>query len=189
MKETRRQGTEKLHSLWKNLTSGIIDKVNKKENIIDENKARDMSDAHTPLSRLDLTGLNREQAKEAINRIIDERLEEISHIELTELKIDERERERQRAKAAERINERRNRRKHQHEHGSETIVTEQGVYSDYKQASVFDVIQPESFQFEEHPAAPIEGQLDILDAITAVKTPEPSADTEFADSFDMDQCK
>lgn len=187
MKETRRQGTEKLHSLWKNLTSGIIDKVNKKDSLIDENKARDMGDAHTPLSRLDLTGLNREQAKEAINRIIDERLEEISHIELTELKIDQRERERQRAKAAERINERRNRRKHQHEHAQETIVTEQGVYSNYKQASVFDVIQPETFPFEESQTAPIEGQLSILDAITADKEAVKQADTEFADSFDANQ--
>lgn len=187
MKETRRQGTEKLHSLWKNLTSGIIDKVNKKENSIDENKARDMGDTHTPLSRLDLTGLNREQAKEAINRIIDERLEEISHIELTELKIDQRERERQRAKAAERINERRNRRKHQHEHAPETIITEQGVYSNYKQASVFDVIQPETFPFEESQTAPIEGQLSMLDAITAEKKADAPADTEFADSFDVDQ--
>ena len=187
MKETKRQGTEKLHSLWKNLTSGILDKVNRKDNSTDKNESRDMGDAHTPISRLDLTGLSREQAKEAISRIIDERLEEISHIEMTELKLDYKERERQRAKAAERINERRNRRKHQHEHPSETIITEEGVYSDYKHASVFDVIQPESFPFEETQTAPIEGQLSIIDAIKSEKDAEISSNTEFADSFDADQ--
>jgi murein DD-endopeptidase MepM/ murein hydrolase activator NlpD len=169
MKETKRQGTEKLLGLWKNLTSGISDKVNRKDNSIDKNESRDMGDSHTPISRLDLTGLNREQAKEAISRIIDERLEEISHIEMTELKIDHRERERQRAKAAERINERRNRRKHQHDHPSETIITEEGVYSDFKNASVFDVIQPETFPYEEALTTPIEGQLSIMDAISAEK--------------------
>lgn len=167
MKETKGLGTEKLLGLWKNLTSGIIDKVNWKDNSIDKNESRDMGDSHTPISRLDLSGLNREQAKEAISRIIDERLEEISHIEMTELKIDQRERERQRAKAAERISERRNRRKHLNEHQSETIITEEGVYSNFKSASIFDVIQPETFPYEETQTAPIEGQLSIMDAITA----------------------
>lgn len=186
MKETRREGTNKFNHLWKNLTSGIINKINGNDNSIDKNKIRDMGDAHTPISRLDLTGMNREQAKEAINRIIDERLEEISHIEMAELKIDQKERERQRAKAAERINERRNRRKHRQEQEQETIITEQGVYSDYKKASVFDVIQPETFPVEEPPAVPIEGQLSILDAMSAAKETEVPADTEFADSFDVD---
>jgi hypothetical protein len=99
MKSTRRQGTEKKNSLWENLTSGILDKVTKtKELKSGKNCDRDMGEAHTPISRLDLTGLNREQAKELINRIIDEKLEMISHIEMTELKIDYKERERQRAK-------------------------------------------------------------------------------------------
>lgn len=188
MKNTRRPGTEKTNGLWKNLTSGILNKVNKNNISNKQNEDRDMGDTHTPLSRLDLTGLNREQAKEMINKIIDERLEMISHIELTELKIDYREKERQRAKAAERINERRSRRKTQGAAPEETIVTEQGVYSNYKHASVFDVIQPETFPFEESKTAPIEGQLSILEALTAAeKTAEPSMSTEFAESFDLEE--
>lgn len=188
MKNTRRSGTEKTNGLWKNLTSGILNKVNKNNISNKQNEDRDMGDTHTPLSRLDLTGLNREQAKEMISKIIDERLEMISHIELAELKIDYREKERQRAKAAERINERRSRRKTQGTTPEETIVTEQGVYSNYKHASVFDVIQPETFPFEESKTAPIEGQLSILEALTAAeKTAEPSMSTEFAESFDLDE--
>lgn len=189
MKETRRQGTDKIQGLWKNLTSGIFDKINiNKNNISDkQNKARDMGDTHTPISRLDLTGMNREQAKELIGKIIDERLEMVSHIEMSELKIDYKERERQRAKAAERINERRNRRKHKSEAPMETIHTEQGVYSDYKHASVFDVIQPESFPVDEQAAVPIEGQLSILDAMEAAeKSSDIVKSTEFASSFDID---
>lgn len=170
MKESRRQG-RKIHSLWNDLTSGILDKINNYKNNISEkqNEDRDMRDTHTPLSRLDLTGMNREQAKELINKIIDEKLEMVSHIEMTELKIDYKERERQRAKAAERINERRNRRKQKNLTAAETIVTEQGVYSDYKHASVFDILQPESFPVEAHRGAPIEGQLSIMDAIAAAE--------------------
>lgn len=187
MKETRRQGIEKINSLWKNLTSGIIDKVNKNNMSNSQNEARDMGDTHTPISHLDLTGMNREQAKELIGRIIDEKLEMISHIELTELKVDYKERERQRAKAAERISERRNRRKHQRTAPTETIVMEDGVYSDFKHSSVFDVIQPEAFPFEESKSAPIEGQLSILDAIAAAeKTADMNAPTEFGESFDTD---
>ncbi len=187
MKSTRRQGTEKKNSLWENLTSGILDKVTKtKELKSGKNCDRDMGEAHTPISRLDLTGLNREQAKELINRIIDEKLEMISHIEMTELKIDYKERERQRAKAAERINERRNRRKQKSAMEPETIVTEQGVYSNFKQESVFDVIQPEEFPFEEYPATPIEGQLSILDALAAADQAGKAASAEYAPSIDID---
>ncbi|HVI42457.1 MAG TPA: M23 family metallopeptidase [Anaerovoracaceae bacterium] len=190
MKESKNHGTQKIHSLWKNLTSGIIDKVNNNKNNIsdNQNEVRDMRDTHTPISHLDLTGMNREQAKELIGKLIDERLEMVSHIELTELKIDYKEREKQRAKAAERINERRNRRKHKDPAAAETIITEQGVYSDYKHASVFDMIQPESFPYDAHPSAPIEGQLSILDAIAASeKAAEITQLTEFGPSFDLDQ--
>jgi len=178
MKETRRQGKEKIHGLWKNLTSGILDKINNNKNNIsnNQNEDRDMGDTHTPISRLDLTGMNREQAKELIGKIIEERLEMISHIEMSELKIDYKEKERQRAKAAERINERRNRRKHKNDAPAETIITDQGVYSDYKNASVFDVIQPESFPVDEHGAVPIEGQLSILDAMEAAEISHNSAE-------------
>lgn len=188
MKKSRRQG-KNLHSLWKDLTSGILNKENNVNYNISEtqNHDRDMRDTHTPISRLDLTGMNREQAKELINKIIDEKLEMVSHLELTELKIDYREKERQRAKAAERINERRSRRKHHDTVPAATIVTEEGVYSDYKQASVFDRIQPESFPEEENVIAPIEGQLSIMDAIAAAdKAAEASTSTEFAPDFKLD---
>lgn len=187
MKKTRGQGTDKINSLWKNLTSGILDKINNKNNNISnkQNEDRDMGDTHTPLSRLDLTGMNREQAKEMIGKIIDERLEMISHMEMGELKIDYKERDRQRAKAAERITERRNRRKHKNDAPTETIITEQGVYSDYKHASVFDVIQPESFPVEEYATVPIEGQLSIMDAIEAAeKSSDIVKSTEFALSIE-----
>ncbi len=119
---------------------------------------------------------------------------------MTDLKIDFKERERQRKEAAQRINERRNRRK-QGAGVTEPLVTEQGVYADYKHASVFDVIQPESFPFEEDSTAPIEGQLSLLDAIVEAERlddifhaeAECSGDisqttaTEFAESFDVDQ--
>ena len=173
MKETRRKGTEKIGGLLRNLTSGIKDKVNNSKNNIsnNQNEARDMRDTHTPISRPEMVGLNREQAKEIISKIVDEKLEKVSHLEMSELKIDYRERERQRAKAAERINERRTRRKHRDASKPETIITEQGVYSDFKHASVFDVIQPESFPGEEPVTVPIEGQLTILDAIAAIEAP------------------
>ncbi|MDD3169243.1 MAG: peptidoglycan DD-metalloendopeptidase family protein [Eubacteriales bacterium] len=174
MKKSRGQG-RKIHSLWKDLASGILDKINTMKNSRpkERNDDRDMRDTHTPISRMDLTGMNREQAKEMINRIIDEKLEMVSHLELTELQIDYREKEKQRAKAAERINERRNRRKHRSDSATETIITEQGIYSNFKQASVFDIIQPEPFPEEGvHVIAPIEGQLSIMDAIEV----EPEAE-------------
>ena len=99
MKDTRRPGREKVNGLWKNLIAGILNKVNKNNYNISNNHKNafgDMGDTHTPVSRLDLTGMNREQAKELIGKIIDEKLEMISQIELTELKIDYKERERQR---------------------------------------------------------------------------------------------
>ncbi|HWQ80450.1 MAG TPA: M23 family metallopeptidase [Anaerovoracaceae bacterium] len=194
MKDTRRPGTEKIYDFWKGLTSGIIDKADRKrKNISDmQNKTGDMGVTHTPISRLDLTGMNREQAKELIGRIIDEKLEMISRIELAEPEIDYTERERLRAKAEERISKRRNRRKRRHVAApAETVVMEQIVFSDinetekspvslnrmrFEQASVFDVIQPESFPFEqdkpaeEEAATLIEEQLSILDSIPAEKT-------------------
>ena len=192
MKETRNQSTQKT-SLWKNITSSITNKFNNLNNNIsdDQKNTGDMSNTHTPVSRLDLTGMNREQAKEVIGKLIDEKLEMISHIELTELKIDYKEKERQRAKAAERINERRSRRKQMESASVETIVTEQGVYSNYKHTSVFDEIQPESFPFEaeemqtmEELEVPIEGQMSIMDAIEEA---EKANATEFGQSFDIDK--
>ncbi|HML35972.1 MAG TPA: hypothetical protein PKA19_00920, partial [Bacillota bacterium] len=63
MKDTRRSGTERSTGLWNNLTSGILHKVkNNKNNVVNkESEDGDMGDTHTPISRLDLTGLNREQ--------------------------------------------------------------------------------------------------------------------------------
>lgn len=178
MKRTRNQSTKKTGNLWKNLTSDILDKVNRKRNNISDSQIdRDMGDTHTPISRLDLTGMNKEQAKEAIDKIIGARLEMISHLELTELKIDYKERERQRARAAERINERRNRRKKGRLSAAETIVTEQGIYSDYKHASVFDMLQPESFPYdEEKELEPIAGQVSIMEVLAAAEKPLHKAD-------------
>ena len=170
MKKSTNQSTKdnnSTNSLWKKISSGLEDKINKKGKDISEaqNNTGDMGDTHTPVSRLDLTGLNRTQAKELIEKIIDEKLEMISQMEIAELKIDEKEKERQRAKAAERVNERRNRRKQRTSAAAETIVTEDGVYSDFKQTSVFDLIQPESFPFEQEKSAPIEGQMSMMDVI------------------------
>jgi murein DD-endopeptidase MepM/ murein hydrolase activator NlpD len=196
MKDTRSSGMEKIRDLWKSFASELSDKINKKRKSFSDktNEARDMGDTHTPISRLDLTGMNREQAKELIGRLIDEKLEMVSRIELAEPKIDYLERERLRAMAAERMNKRRKKRGRSKvaAEPAETVVTDQGVFSDYTHASVFDVIQPESFPFEEEKAAkdaavPIEGQLSILDTVhaetIAAGTPAaaPSAVSGFID--------
>ncbi len=151
MKKIRDKSTETVTRFWKNISSDIINKFNnrKHDRSKEENKIGDMGNTHTPVSRLDLTGLNKEQAKAVIDKIIDEKLEMISHMELTEPKIDEQERECQRAKTAERINMRRNRRKQKGTAMVEAIVKDQEVFSDQKSTSVFDEIQPESVLFEE----------------------------------------
>jgi len=185
MKDTRRPGAEKADRLWKGFASGIKDRIKDIRNSIShkENEARDMGDTHTPVSRLDLTGLNREQAKELIAKIIDEKLAMISSMEIPEPEIDYKERERLRAEAEKRISKRRKRRKRrQLTSSAETIVTEHGVFSDYSRSSVFDVLQPEPFPFEEDSLAeeaapvPIEGQLSILDVIEAEKTADDHAE-------------
>lgn len=70
MKDTRRPGAEKADRLWKGFASGIKDRIKDIRNSIShkENEARDMGDTHTPVSRLDLTGLNQEQAKSSSPR-------------------------------------------------------------------------------------------------------------------------
>lgn len=195
MKDTRNQGTDKLLSVWKNITSNILDKFKDKKNnskTNQKNDTRDMSDAHTPISHLDLTGMNRQQAKEVIGKLIDERLEMISHLEITELKIDQNEKEKQRAKAAERVNERRSRRKQHTVSPAETIVTQEGVYSDYKHTSVFDVIQPEIFSFEEETQAePLDGQISITEAMAEAEKQSQNDsitqfDAEFGDSLGLE---
>ena len=137
MKRSKNQVTE--NRTWNQFASGIKEKFNNKEKsrTEEDSKVRDMGDTHTPFSRLDLTGLNRQQAKELIEKVIDERLEQISHIELAELKIDEKERERQRAKAAERISERRNRRK---QRSAESREADRSRLID-GQLSILDIIQ------------------------------------------------
>ncbi len=139
MKKSTNQSTKdnnSTNSLWKKISSGLEDKINKKGKDISEiqNDTGDMGDTHTPVSRLDLTGLNRTQAKELIDKIIDEKLEMISQMEIAELKTDDKGKERQRAKAAERVNERRNRRKQRTSASAETIVTEDAIYSDFTAA-------------------------------------------------------
>lgn len=185
MKDTRRPGAEKADRLWKGFASGIKNRIiGKEKSILNKQiEAKDMGDTHTPISRLDLTGMNREQAKELIGKIIDERLDMISRMEISEPEIDYREKERLRAEAEKRINKRRKRRKQRQMTASaETIVTEQGVFSDYRHSSVFDVLRPETFPFEEDRPAeeaaslPIEGKLSILDAIQTEETADAHAE-------------
>ncbi|WP_419821963.1 peptidoglycan DD-metalloendopeptidase family protein [Anoxybacterium hadale] len=196
MKNSKNKSDEKNSRFWSNITSGLKEKLNIKEKSISENEnsIRDMGDTRTPFSRLDLTGLNRQQAKELIEKVIDERLEQISQIELTELKVDYKEKERQKAKAAERVSERRNRRKQKASASDETMLTEDGVFSNCKQISVFDIIQPESFPIEEesHPleeeSLPLEGQLSISEVLAEPEVGLPEAlscksETELTEGF------
>lgn len=178
MKKSKNQSRENTNRFWNNITSEMKKKLNIKEKDISENNnVRDMGDTHTPFSRLDLTGLNRQQAKELIEKVIDERLEQISQIELKELRIDDQERDRQKAKAAERISERRSRRKQKVSDAVQTSGTEGADPSDYRQISVFDIIQPESFPSEAG-ELPIEGQLAITAVVSAPKAEatQPAAD-------------
>jgi len=194
MKDARRPGVEKADRIWKDFASAIKDRISGKDKSVSyrqnkQDEARDMGDAHTPISRLDLTGLNREQAKELIAKIIDEKLAMISQLEISEPEIDYRERERLRAQAEKRINKRRERRRRrQLAEPVEPIVNEQGVFADFRRSSVFDKIQPESFPFEEDEpqeeaaSLPIEGQLSIFDAIQKEETADAHAEASgFAD--------
>ena len=93
MKDARRPGVEKADRIWKDFASAIKDRISGKDKSVSyrqnkQDEARDMGDAHTPISRLDLTGLNREQAKELIAKIIDEKLAMISQLEISEPEID-----------------------------------------------------------------------------------------------------
>ena len=182
MKETRRKGTDQLHSVWKNLTSGINNKIKKDSSKNTTKDFGDMGEAHTPISRLDLTGMSRSQAKEMIGKIIDERLEEISRIELSELKIDQKERERERAKAAERINERRNRRR-QHAGEHQTVITDQGIFANFRQNPAEETPAAEEIRMEEQSAEPIEGQLSLLDSI---ETEETSREAEAQNALSIE---
>ena len=70
MKGTRSHSIEKIHSVWKNITSSITDTINKINKKSRDKAAGDMGETCTPVSRLDLSGLNREQAKAEIDKLI-----------------------------------------------------------------------------------------------------------------------
>ena len=170
--------------LWKTALIDKIRQVKKNSDEIDINN-RDMS-SHTLFSREDntvdqaLAGLTREEAKAKIERLVDEKLEKLSSLELSEQKIDFREKERQKALVAERINARRNRRKEKTKKKAETVFTEQGIYADYKASSVFDLLEPEPFPFEEEQTYPLDGQVSISEVLEipqhqseVLETPQP----------------
>ncbi|MBR0598334.1 LysM peptidoglycan-binding domain-containing M23 family metallopeptidase [Sinanaerobacter chloroacetimidivorans] len=173
---------EHLVTIWNDTFEKVKKIAAKKATTVEDGmELRDMGEAHSPISHLNLSGLNREQAKAELAKLIDEKIEKVSQLQMPELKLDLQERERQRAKAAERINERRTRRKERSLHKEEeTLITEQGVFGSFKTGSVFDMIQPESFPFEEEEqmqietiTEPLAGQIAMME----LKTEE--APTEF----------
>lgn len=157
---------DQLTTIKKNLLSVFHKKAQNDITTSETKTAGDMNDLHSPVFhevRPEFEGLTREKAKEALAKSIEEKIERVSKIELPPIQVDERERERQRALATERIEKRRKKRKESPMEHQETIFTDQGVLSNYKSSSVFDVIQPETFPFEE--AEPvhevIEGQISL----------------------------
>lgn len=183
---------DEFFNLKSNLLS-IFYKKNSKGNKKSEDKQGDMMKNHNPDLREDIgiqAGLTKEKAKEELAKSIEEKLQRVSMIELTEMQIDEKERERQRALAAERIQQRRKKRKEKDAH-QEVIFTDQGVMSNYKASSVFDVIQPESFPFEEEKDyEPIEGQLSLNfneNSKNSENSPIGSSETDVLQSQDQDK--
>lgn len=178
--------TEKL-GFWKDTLINKLHKENQNsEAVYQEGKnKRDMSN-HTPVSRddatvhFDLTGLTREQAKAEIERLVDEKLERLSKLELEERKIDYREKERQRALAAERISERRNRRKECSGKIPEPIITEEGIFAVFKESSVFDEIQPESFPYEKEQLEPIFGQITMMEIMEPEASEAEATETKIS---------
>ncbi len=179
MKKRTAQGTVAVKNLLNHLMKSIPRKsdkteINCEENIECSKETRDMDNCHTPdFSDYHNCEMSREKAKEQLNRKIEERLAHISHIDIVNLEIDQIEKERQRARAAERINERRNRRKQKSSEKPETIITEEGVFSDFKRTSVFDLIEPEAYPFEgnhkEADEIPIVGQISIEEALAEAR--------------------
>ncbi|MDD4564417.1 MAG: G5 domain-containing protein, partial [Eubacteriales bacterium] len=165
MKKTRNLSM-KINSLWTSIASGIKHKADKK----DQNKeSKDMGSACTPVSSLDLSGMNKEQAKAEIDKLINEKLEKVSMMEFSELDINV-EKEKRMVSAEKRITERRKKRKQKKFEEKQLVLTEEGGFADFKQASIFDVIHPEIHPFDEEVSEePIEGQISILDDIMAAE--------------------
>lgn len=130
-----------------------------------EIKSRDMSDTCSPSSHLDFKGLNRVQAKEEIAKIIDEKIERLSTMEMSEHGLVDK--DRQKAKAAERITERRTRKKEKNVTKKVPTLAEQ-YYLDHKSSSIFDIIQPEKNDFivetkvVKEPSAAIDSSIDKI---------------------------
>lgn len=157
---------DQLTTIKENLLSVFHKKAKTDITTSEEKTARDMDGVHSPVfhgGKPEFEGLTREKAKEALAKSIEEKIERVSKIELSPIQIDERERERQRALATERIESRRKRRKEKTLEQQETLFTDQGILSNYKSSSVFDIIQPETFPFEgaESVHETIEGQISL----------------------------
>lgn len=138
------------------LLNKIKETVSSKYNL-DSNKpvtsvadSRDMSDNHSPISNLDFTGLNRQQAKEELAKVIDAKVERISKVDLTEIRADLPNKEIMKERAAERISERRTRRKEKKTVKEDTDFTKESIYTDYRPTSVLDIIKPENFTDAEY---------------------------------------
>ncbi|MDD2189755.1 MAG: peptidoglycan DD-metalloendopeptidase family protein [Eubacteriales bacterium] len=108
MKKTRSHSIERLYLLKKDKVSENLNKFNN----MDQNTSdRDISDTCIPISRVDRSELNIEQAKAEIDKMINEKLDKISTLEFIEPEIDAMERERRKVSAEKRIVDRRNKKK------------------------------------------------------------------------------
>jgi murein DD-endopeptidase MepM/ murein hydrolase activator NlpD len=177
---------KKMYCLWTSIASGVNYRLNKKDK---NNKSEDIDSTCTSVSSLDLSGMNKEQAKAEIDRLINKKLEKVSAMEFFELDFDIIEKERRMVNANKRIAERRNKRKQKKSEEVQIILTDEGSFEDFKPASIFneirseantpnygeilpeaftlnfDEIQPETFIPEEKAVEePIKGQISMFDS-------------------------
>ncbi len=108
MKKTSNHIIDKLYRLKKDKVSGNLNRFNN----VDQNTSnRDISDTCIPTSSVDRSGLNIEQAKAEIDKLINEKLDNISTLQFIEPEIDAMERERRKVNAEKRIADRRNKKR------------------------------------------------------------------------------
>lgn len=132
---------KKMYCLWTSFVSDINHRSNKNDS---NNKSEDTENC-TLVSGLDLSGMNKEQAKAELDKIISKKLEKVSTTEFSELEINAIEKERRKANADKRIAERRNIRKQKKSEEVQLVIKDESIIEDCKQASIFDVIQPETY--------------------------------------------
>lgn len=132
---------KKMYCLWTSFVSDINHRSNKNDS---NNKSEDTENC-TLVSGLDLSGMNKEQAKAELDKIISKKLEKVSTMEFSELEINAIEKERRKANADKRIAERRNIRKQKKSEEVQLVIKDESIIEDCKQASIFDVIQPETY--------------------------------------------